>query len=317
MVELLRCQRGSAMVVSMAALVILSIFSVALLAASSHTYQMQASNRHRMQALLIAEGGAEKVYNLIKTDPEHRRSRDFSVQVGTKTAIGTIERDGGAYTITSTGSSGRRSETVTLMVYTGMYEYGLYAKTYILGEQNNTVRGADVVSGGKIEGISVDPGYGLYPYSPQTFPQFASADYSHYPAPTISENTITVSGINYLEGGMDGGDNNILITCPLGEGALYVKGDVITKNNLEFSGNLVVIIDGAMEAKNSMTASGKTHLVVKKDVDVKNKMVFNGSVISEGAFKCKNNLDITYVPVGDALVPGGPGSVGYSVSWRR
>ena len=85
----------------MAAIVILGIFSVALLAASSSTYQMQANNRHRMQALLIAEGGAEKVYSLIKTDPGYKTSRSFSVQVGTETAAGTIERYGGKYTIRS------------------------------------------------------------------------------------------------------------------------------------------------------------------------------------------------------------------------
>jgi len=112
------------MVVSMAAIVILGIFSVALLAASSSTYQMQANNRHRMQALLIAEGGAEKVYSLIKTDPGYKTSRSFSVQVGTETAAGTIERYGGKYTIRSTGTSGRRSETVTLIVYTAYTSTG-------------------------------------------------------------------------------------------------------------------------------------------------------------------------------------------------
>jgi hypothetical protein len=278
-----------------------------------------ANNRHRMQALLIAEGGAEKVYSLIKTDPGYKTSRSFSVQVGTETAAGTIERYGGKYTIRSTGTSGRRSETVTLIVYTGIYEYGLYAGNYIFGENNNEVKGADVVSGGKIEGISVDPGFGLYPNSPQTFPQFAAADYCNYPVPEISGHTITVSGIRYLAGSFGNDANDVVIQCPAGqEGTLFVDGDLITRNNLTFIGNLVVIIGGDLNAKNSeMTTSGKTHLIVTGDVKLKNSKAFHGSIIVEGKFECKNNLELTYEPVGDALVPGGPGSVGYSVFWQR
>lgn len=307
------------MVVSMAAIVILAIFSVALLSASSSTYQMQAGNRYRMQALLIAEGGAEQVYNFIKTDPGYKASRSFSVPIGTKTATGTIERDGGKYTITSTGTSGNKSETVTLIVYTGIYQYGLYAGKYIFGKNNNKVEGADVVSGGKIEGISVDAGFGLYPYSPQTFPQFAAADYRNYPAPETSGHTITVRGINYLAGSFGDYDNDVVIQCPDGEkGTLFIDGDLAAKNNLEFIGDLVVIVGGDLKAKNSeMTTSGKTHLIVTGNVELKNSKAFHGSIIVEGKFECKNNLDIIYEPVGDALVPGGPGSVGYSVSWQR
>jgi len=62
MTKLLRCQRGYAMVVSMAAIVILGIFSVALLAASSSTYQMQANNRHRMQGPSDSRGGVLRKY---------------------------------------------------------------------------------------------------------------------------------------------------------------------------------------------------------------------------------------------------------------
>jgi hypothetical protein len=162
-------------------------------------------------------------------------------------------------------------------------------------------------------------GFGLYPNSPQTFPQFAAADYCNYPVPEISGHTITVSGIRYLAGSFGNDANDVVIQCPAGqEGTLFVDGDLITRNNLTFIGNLVVIIGGDLNAKNSeMTTSGKTHLIVTGDVKLKNSKAFHGSIIVEGKFECKNNLELTYEPVGDALVPGGPGSVGYSVFWQR
>ncbi|MEA4882591.1 MAG: hypothetical protein VB144_02830 [Clostridia bacterium] len=308
-------QRGSVLVISLVALAILGTISAGLIMAASSTYQIQMNNRNKVQALLAAEGGAEKAYNLIKTDSSYRTTRDFSAQIGTVSASGFISRDGGSYSITSTATVNRVSQTVQLAVYTGVYSYGLYAGQFIQGEQNNYVHGADVVAGGTITGIAVDPGYGLYPRSPQVFPVFAENEYSKYPSPQVVGDTITVTGANYLSNGI-AGKNDVNIICPSGNGILYISGDLVANNNLIFSGDLVVIVDGHMEAKNNAATSwGMTHLIVKKNVHVMNNMTLTGSVLAEGSFQCKNNLAIDYQP--GAPAPTGSGIGGWAVSWRR
>jgi len=51
------------MLISMASLILLAIFGVALLGISSSTYRIQANDKSRVQALLIAECITKKVYN--------------------------------------------------------------------------------------------------------------------------------------------------------------------------------------------------------------------------------------------------------------
>jgi hypothetical protein len=307
------------MVLAMIALVAVGLLSAALLSAATAAYQTSAATRNRAQALLIAEGGAEKVYHRLKTDVSYRVDRPFSEQVGTATATGTIDRQGTTYVITSTATVGGASATVQLVVYTDVYQCGIYAGDFIWGQNNNIVRGADVVSGGPITGVAVDPGFFLLPYSPQVFPVFAPADYNTYPPPAVSGNTMTVTGTNYYAGTFGGLqiENDLVIRCPSGWGIIFIDGDLLAKNNLLLEGNLVLLVNGRMEAKNTATTTGETHIIVRRDVQIKNSMSLVGNMIVEGSFECKNNLSLVYQDSGWSLMPNEPMGSRWSVSWRR
>ena len=48
--------------------------------------------------------------------------------------------------------------------------------------------------------------------------------------------------------------NSVVIESPLDDGVLFVNGDLLAKNNLEFLGKITVIVAGNMECKNSLGA---------------------------------------------------------------
>ena len=100
---------------------------------------------------------------------------------------------------------------------------------------------------------------------------------------------------------------------------LFINGDLLAKNNLEFSGNITVIVAGDMHCKNSLGGLDKLHLVVGGDIDLKNNMTLTGTVTVGGSFKAKNNTTVTFRAVGDSGVPGYDPTeiVGWSREWVR
>jgi len=113
--------------------------------------------------------------------------------------------------------------------------------------------------------------------------------------------------------------NSVRIESPSGDGVLFINGDLLAKNNLEFSGNITVIVAGDMHCKNSLGGLDKLHLVVGGDIDLKNNMTLTGTVTVGGSFKAKNNTTVTFRAVGDSGVPGyDPTEIaGWSREWVR
>jgi len=317
------------------AVVVMTVLAFGLLTNSTAAYRMQASNVRRVQAVLLAEGGAEAAYNLLKTDPGYRKNTGFTADIGAETVTGTISVDGSSYTIGSTATVGSQSHSVSLRVMTvvppppAIYGYGLYAAKSVQGTNNNIVQGSDIVSGGEITGFEISPGFALRPNTPMQFPTLNPDEYRGYPAPEVAsgdDSHIIVNGYRFFDGTLGRRDkhgdpsiNDLTIESPSGDGVLFVNGDLLAKNNVTFIGRVTVIVTGKMECKNSLGGLDKLHLVIGGDLDLKNNMTLTGTVTVGGSFKAKNNTTVTFRAVGDSGVPGyDPTEIaGWSREWVR
>jgi len=204
-----------------------------------------------------------------------------------------------------------------------IYGYGLYAAKSVQGTNNNIVQGSDIVSGGPISGFETSPGFAIRPNTPVEFPTLDPEEYRGYPAPEVTpgdDSHIIVNGYRFFDGTLGNLNmNSVRIDSPSDDGVLFVNGDLLAKNNLEFMGKITVIVTGKMECKNSLGGAKKLHLVVGGDVDLKNNMTLTGTVTIGGSFKAKNNTTVTFRAVGDSGVPGyDPTEIaGWSREWVR
>ncbi len=322
-------ESGSVVLSVLVAVVVITVLAFGLLTNSTAAYRMQSSNVRRVQAVLLAEGGAEAAYNLLKTDPGYRKNTGFTAAIGSEAVTGTISVDGSSYMITSTATAGSQSHSVSLRVMTvvppppAIYGYGLYAAKSVQGTNNNIVQGSDIVSGGPISGFETSPGFAIRPNTPVEFPTLDPEDYRGYPAPEVTpgdDSHIIVNGYRFFDGTLGNLNmNSVRIDSPSDDGVLFVNGDLLAKNNLEFMGKITVIVTGKMECKNSLGGAKKLHLVVGGDVDLKNNMTLTGTVTIGGSFKAKNNTTVTFRAVGDSGVPGyDPTEIaGWSREWVR
>jgi len=322
-------ESGSVVLSVLVVVVVVAVLAFGLLANSTAAYRMQASNARRVQAVLLAEGGAEAAYNLLKTDSSYRKNRGFTAAIGSEAATGTISVDGSSYTIGSTATVGGQSHSVSLRVMTvvppppPVYGYGLYAAKSIEGKENCKVIGSDIVSDGPIirftsEGFSILDYYTKKkgPDDPEIrFPALNPDEYRGYPAPEVAsgdDSHIIVNGYRFFDGTLGKRDkhgepsiNDLTIESPSGDGVLFVNGDLLAKNNLTFRGNITVIVVGDLVCKNSLKGeNGKLHLVVGGDTRDMNNMELAGTVTVGGSFKAKNNTTVTFRAVGDSGVPG-------------
>ncbi len=322
-------ESGSVLLSVLVAVVVVTVLAFGLLSSSTSAYRMQASNGRRVRALLLAEGGAEAAYNLLKTDSSYRQNTGFTADIGSETATGTISVEGSSYMITSSAAVGSQSQSVSLRVTTiappppPIYGYGLYAGKSVEGVMNNFVVGSNIVSGGSIIGFDTSTGFTKQPNTKIDFPALDPEEYRGYPAPDFrpgDDSEIIVNGYRFFDGTLGNLDmNSISIRCPSGDGVLFVNGDLLAKNDLKFQGNVTVIVAGNMECKNSLGGPEKLHLVIGGDIDLKNNMTLTGTVTVGGSFRAKNNTTVTFRPVGDSSVPGyDPSAIaGWSREWVR
>lgn len=323
-------ESGSVVLSVLVVVVVVTVLAFGLLTNSTAAYRMQVSNVRRVQAVLLAEGGAEAAYNLLKTDPSYRQNTGFTATIGSESVTGTISVDGSSYMITSTAAVGSQSHSVSLEVKTvappppPIYGYGLYAGESVEGTNNNIVKGSDIVSGGPISGFETSPGFAIRPNETSfEFPILDPEEYRGYPAPEVypgDDSRIIVNGYRFFDGALGNlSMNSVRIESPSGDGVLFINGDLLAKNNLEFSGNITVIVAGDMHCKNSLGGLDKLHLVVGGDIDLKNNMTLTGTVTVGGSFKAKNNTTVTFRAVGDSGVPGyDPTEIaGWSREWVR
>ncbi len=322
-------ESGSVLLSVIVSVIVIAVLAYALLANSASAYRMQAANGRRVQALLLAEGGAESAYSLLKTDPGYRQDTSFAAEIGPEIVTGTICVEDSSYVIRSTANVGDQSQSVSLRVTAiappppPIYGYGLYAGRSVEGITNNYVVGSDIVSGGPIIGFDVSPGFVRKSNTSIDFPRLDPEEYRGYPAPDFllgDDSEVLVNGYRFFDGVLGNLDmNSVTIRCPSGNGVLFVSGDLLAKNDLKFEGNITVIVAGDMECKNSLGGPDKLHLVIGGDIDLKNNMTLTGTVTVGGSFVAKNNTTVTFRPVGDSSVPGYDPSaiVGWSRDWVR
>jgi len=324
-------ESGSVLLSVLVAVVVITVLAFGLLTNSTAAYRMQTSNARRVQAVLLAEGGAEAAYNRLKTDPSYRKDRGFTAAVGSEAVTGTISVDGSSYMIVSTAAVGSQSQSVSLKVNTiappppQIYGYGLYAAESVTGfnEETNIVVGSDIVSGGKITGFRTSEGFSKRENTPMPFPVLDPEEYRGYPAPDFypgDDSRIVVNGYRFFDGTLGNlSKNSVRIESPSDDGVLFVNGDLLAKNNLEFYGKITVIVAGDMECKNCLGGLEKLHLVIGGDLELKNNMTLSGTVTVGGSFKAKNNTTVTFRAVGDSGVPGyDPTEIaGWSREWVR
>lgn len=322
-------ESGSVVLSVLVVVVVVTVLAFGLLANSMAAYRMQASNARRVQAVLLAEGGAEAAYNLLKIDPGYRKNTGFTAAIGSEAVTGTISVDGSSYMIRSTAAVGGQSHSVSLEVKTvappppPVYGYGLYAGKAVEGTNNNIVVGSDIVSGGTIKGFQTSPGFAMRPNTPVEFPALDPEEYRGYPAPEVTpgdDSHIIVNGYRFFNGTLGNLNmNSVVIESPSGDGVLFINGDLLAKNDLKFLGRITVIVARNMECKNSLGGPEKLHLVVGGDIDLKNNMTLSGTVTVGGSFKAKNNTTVEFRAVGDSQVPGyDPTKIaGWSREWVR
>ena len=79
----LKDSRGAALPLTLVVILVLAILGVSLLTVASSSHSMQASQHRRLAARHIAEGGAETVYQAIKTSSSSVVRSSFTVNLGT------------------------------------------------------------------------------------------------------------------------------------------------------------------------------------------------------------------------------------------
>ena len=330
--KLLNNPGGAALPMTLAAVVILAILGIGLLSIASSSYSMQASQHNRLAARLIAEGGAEKVYQGIKTNSSFvKYGEDFAVKfeddASSKSATCRVtEQADGSYLIKSTGTSASASSTVTMAATPGLpevYNHGVYAGLGITGKNQddtkNQVLGSDVVSGGSISGWSA-PGHDVVPNRPLVFPAIDPADYNSWPTPTITgddnKRTITIGDTKKAWLANDVvAQNNLVIQGP---GTLAVGGSMLDKNSMTIRGSVVLIILGDLTSKNNLEAveikGGLLHLVVTGNMTLGNNSKVDGSIAVGGNLHVELNTQVRYVP---PLLTDMPEVVGGNRVWER
>lgn len=330
--RLLNNPDGSALPLTLAAVVILAILGIGLLSLASSSYSMQASQHNRLAARLIAEGGAEKVYQGIKTDSAFvKYGEDFVVKfeddASSKSATCRVTGQAdGSYLIRSTGTSGSASSNVTMAATPGLpevYTHGVYAGLGITGKNDdytkNQVLGSDIVSGGSISGWGA-PGHDVVPNRPLVFPTVDPANYNWWPAPTITgddnKKTITIGDTRTAWLADDVvAKNNLVIQGP---GTLAVGGSMLDKNSMTIHGSVVLIILGDLTSKNNLEAveikGGLLHLIVTGDMTLGNNSKVDGSITVGGNLHVDLNTQVRYVP---PLLADMPEVVGGTRVWER
>lgn len=343
-----RDERGSALLVTLVVTVVLAILGSSLLAVTSNNYQMNTSIRHRTQALYIAEGGAESAYARLRSDPAYRATQSaHQVQVGSANATVSIVMHTSAnaptyYIITSRGTVRNSTVQVVLRVSEldlGIFENAIYARGDIKVGNNARVFGGDVAVRGdlykksgndwvkNIAAITVDAGRSVATGVDLPFPEFPTYDPSIHGAPLtpVAEKgggnwlTLTLptggSGIYWVDStvGSDS-ENNVRI---VGNGVVFINGDLRAKNNLKFIGDLVVHVKGDISAKNNTetayletegTEGGSTTIIVGGTMQTNNSSVqskYEGSIIVRGDVIVTNNLTVQYVRPADKELPEG------------
>lgn len=133
----LKDSRGAALPLTLVVILVLAILGVSLLTVASSSHSMQASQHRRLAARHIAEGGAETVYQAIKTSSSsvvygHPFTVNLGNQPGNPTASVTVEElEDDTVLITSTGTYGSASATVKLAAIPGLpevYTLGVYKR---------------------------------------------------------------------------------------------------------------------------------------------------------------------------------------------
>ncbi len=321
--RVLREERGAALVTTIVAVVILAVLGVGVLSLTSSSYSMQASSVQRVSARLLAEGGAETAYQGVKTSSASIvYDQPFTLHLGFDSDNPTVNcridtQADGTYLITSTAASGKATSTVKLLAMPGLpliYGVGVYAHKGIIGEGNNVVRGADIVSGGSVDGWSA-PGHSIIEDYPMTFPTVDRSDYSSWPAPGDNGNkndrviTIGASGRAWLPDDVEA-KNNLTIVGP---GILAVGAGLTEKNNLTIRGAVTLIVMGNLFGKNNLEAveinGGRLNLVVTGDMKLKNNSEVDGSIAVGGTLEVGRNTEVRYLPPEIGQMPeviGGP-----------
>ena len=327
----LKDSSGAALPLTLVVILVLAILGVSLLTVASSSHSMQASQHRRLAARHIAEGGAETVYQAIKTSSSsvvygHPFTVNLGNQPGNPTASVTVEElEDDTVLITSTGTYGSASATVKLAAIPGLpevYTLGVYAGEGIHGKgdgKKNVVLGADIVSGGEIDGWSA-PGHNVVENSHIAFPTVNRDDYESWPPPQDNgdknhrEIRIGPTGKAFLPNDVEA-KNNLKIYGP---GTLVIDGGLTEKNNITIHGAVTLIVIGDLTGKNNLEAveltGSQLNLVVTGNVTLGNNSKVFGNIVVGGSLTVDQNTEVKYSPPVLGLVPD---VIGGNREWSR
>jgi len=319
---MLKNQKGLVTVIGILIILIFIIMSAGLLPWVTNETRLATKNRDVLEAEYAAEAGVKRaLVEFNKESPNwdwlhldqpfinDSTTKKYNVTIylasdtTTKTPITPEANSSNIYTIQSTGTVNGAVKTVSVSIASGgnppvdpkvASDTAIYAGRLLEFKNNGTINKASIASGGNINGgVNVANPYAKYSNKSLEIPQYAVESFQGSPAlplPTNNEIKLT-EGKYYVSGDWNPSHNSTIS----GDGIIFVNGNIIFPQNVNFTGKVHIIATGNMDASNSNNVSfNKAVLISYGDITAKNTFNATGSVVATGNITFKNGTNITY-----------------------
>lgn len=314
-------QRGSATVLALLSMIFLGIVIAGLLPMLSNELRFGTMNKDIIEAQYAAEAGAKRAIvefnkvNLSQTPDWSWLNLDipyindvtkkkYNVIIyrstdATETPVDPPFSNRIKYTLKSIGTVNEARKTVYVSigpeVVPGLVgDAAIYGGKSINLDNGATINGASIASGGIIttgRKLDIADPYGVYPNKTLPFPQYSAATYKGSSTELKDDLTTLTGGSYYREGNWVIANNTVIG----GNGIIFVNGDIIFPQNVEFTGKVLVISTGDINASNSNKIDFPSGVLISYgDINFKNSFALIGAVLAEGNVSFKNSVTITY-----------------------
>lgn len=328
-----KSQNGSAALLGIMVMMFLGIVISGLLPWVTSLSQLAPKNKAALEAEFVAESGAKRAVNEFNkvnlsetsdwkwlnaptnvTNDPRDANKTYIVRIyasddpsKTPVVVPSFSSDT-TYIIESTGSVDRISKNVSVsisikgggsgggkppVIPAMAGDAAIYAARSLYLKNGATINGASIASGGDIttgHNLHIANPYGLYENKPLEFPSLSAKDYQNNPG--LKGDSVDLNGGTYYLKGNWNINNNATIS---GNGIIFVNGDIVFPQNVNFTGNVLLISIGDMNASNSNNVNITSGVLISYgNIDAKNSFNLTGAIMAAGDITLKNNANITY-----------------------